>query len=250
MPQTTINHPQTFTSELLGEIQAFLKQQEKKFPRDETLTIDLHCHDHNSSTPDELLGRILNIPETWLPSEDLIEILKGHGCDTFTVTNHNNARSCYELRERGVDVLTGAEFTCQVPDYRVGTHVLAYGFTPSQETMLEKLRSDIYRFQDYAAENDIPTIWAHPLYHYHRGEMPPIEFFEKMALVFERFDTITVLVDEFNCGPDRFVEIVDGPDHPPVVVGVIDPVYVPLFEHDKKAVPVLDQGLEGGIHHF
>jgi glycosyltransferase involved in cell wall biosynthesis len=228
MPETTINHPQTFTNELLDELQAFLKQQEKKFPRDETLTIDLHCHDHNSSTPDELLGRILNIPETWLPSEDLIEILRGHGCDTFTVTNHNNARSCYELRERGIDVLTGAEFTCQVPDYRVGIHVLAYGFTPNQETMLEKLRSDIYRFQEYAVGNDIPTIWAHPLYHYHRGEMPPIEFFEKMALVFERFevmngqrdtwqnmlakifvdtlkrDNIDALAKKFKIPPDRY----------------------------------------------
>ncbi len=190
MTEATMNHPRTFTNELLSELDTFLAKQEKKFPGDETLTIDLHCHDHNSSTPDELLGRILNIPETWLPSEDLIDILKGHGCDTFTVTNHNNARSCHELREKGIDVLTGAEFTCQVPDYRVGIHVLAYGFTPNQETMLDKLRSDIYRFQEYALANDIPTIWAHPLYHYHRGEMPPLDFFEKMALVFERFEVM------------------------------------------------------------
>lgn len=185
-----MNHERTFSKELMGELHGFLKQQEKKFPRDETLTIDLHCHDYNSNTPDELLGRILNIPETWLPSEDLVDILKSHGCDTFTVTNHNNARSCYDLRDKGVDVLTGAEFTCQVPDYRVGIHVLAYGFTPNQESVLEKLRNDIYRFQEYAVGNDIPTIWAHPLYHYHRGEMPPLDFFEKMALIFERFEVM------------------------------------------------------------
>ncbi len=185
-----MKNTQTFNNELLGELQAFLKQQEMKFTRKDTLTIDLHCHDHNSSTPDELLGRILDIPETWLPSEDLFEILTNHGCDTFTVTNHNNARSCYELREKGVDMLTGAEFTCQVPDYRVGIHVLAYGFTPNQEAVLDRLRGDIYRFQEYAVENDIPTIWAHPLYHYHRGEIPPIDFFDKMALVFERFEVI------------------------------------------------------------
>ena len=185
-----MDHPKTFHEELSRELDSFLKKQVTKYPADKTLTIDLHCHDHNSSTPDELLGRILNIPETWLPSGNLIDVLKNHGCDTFTVTNHNNARSCYELRESGIDVLTGAEFTCQVPDYRVGIHVLAYGFTPNQEKTLDKLRPDIYRFQEYAVENDIPTIWAHPLYHYHRGEIPPIDFFDKMALVFERFEVI------------------------------------------------------------
>src|SRR5208337_3147254 len=53
-----------------------------------------------------------------------------------------------------------------------------------------KLRSDIYKFQEYALAQDIPTIWAHPLYHYHRGEVPPLDFFSKMALVFERFEVI------------------------------------------------------------
>jgi predicted metal-dependent phosphoesterase TrpH len=91
------------------------------------LSIDLHCHDYNSDTPDELLGRILGVPETWLPSEELIETLSLHGCTAYTVTNHNNARSCYELREKGIDVLTGAEFSCIVPDYGIGIHVLAYG---------------------------------------------------------------------------------------------------------------------------
>ena len=179
-----------FTRELLSELNSFLIKQAIRFPREETLTIDLHCHDHNSSAPDEQLGRILGIPETWLTSDELIDVLKNHGCDTFTVTNHNNARSCHELRERGIDVLTGAEFTCQVPDYRIGIHVLAYGFTPKQEKTLDKLRTDIYRYQDYTRENDIPTVWAHPLYHYHRKEIPPIDFFDKMALVFERFEVI------------------------------------------------------------
>lgn len=179
-----------FTDELLHELNSFLKKQAARFPREETLTIDLHCHDHNSSTPDEQLGRILGIPETWLTSDELIDVLENHGCDTFTVTNHNNARSCHELRERGIDMLTGAEFTCQVPDYRIGIHVLTYGFTPNQEKTLDKLRSDVYRFQEYARENDIPTIWAHPLYHYHRKGIPPMDFFDKMALVFERFEVI------------------------------------------------------------
>jgi len=175
---------------IIQEQDTYLASQKKKYPEAELLTIDLHCHDHNSNVPDELLGRILNVPETWLESERLIRVLEEHGCDTFTVTNHNNARSCYELADKGIDVLTAAEFSCMVPDYRIGIHVLTYGFTPAQEEKLKNLRSDLYRFLDYTCENDIPTIWAHPLYHYHAKGVPPLEFFDKMSLLFERFEVI------------------------------------------------------------
>lgn len=164
--------------------------KKKRFPAHEILTIDLHCHDYNSNVPDEQLGRILGIPETWLPTQELISTLKIHGCDTYTVTNHNNARSCYQLLDKGVDVLVGAEFSCTVPDYKVGIHVLTYGFTPEQEIKLNKYRNDIYKFLDYTLENDLPTIWAHPLYHYKSKGIPPMEFFDKMALLFERFEVI------------------------------------------------------------
>jgi hypothetical protein len=77
-----------------------------------------------------------------------------------------------------------------VPDFSVGIHVLAYGFTPEQEVKLEKLRRNIYRFQEYARAENIPTTWAHPLYHYATKENPPQEFFNKMLLVFERFEML------------------------------------------------------------
>ncbi|MCP4136350.1 MAG: glycosyltransferase [bacterium] len=185
-----MNYQKKFHHELIGELNTFLKAEAKKYPENDLLTIDLHCHDYNSKTPDELLGRILSVPETWLKSEDCISMLKNNGCDTFTMTNHNNAESCYELREKGIDVLTGAEFSCMVPDYKVGIHVLTYGFTPKQEKILYKLRNDIYKFQEFTAEQDIPTIWAHPLYHYSSKGVPPFEFFEKMALLFQRFEVL------------------------------------------------------------
>jgi len=162
-PEKQIN---TFQKELLTELDIFLTTQRAVYPLDETLKIDLHCHDFNSDIPDELLGRILNLPETWTTTEQLLETLKKNGCDTFTVTNHNNSRSCHQLQEKGFDVLPGAEFSVTVPDYNIGIHVLAYGFTPEQEKMLMKLRKNVYSFQEFACENNIPTTWAHPLYHY------------------------------------------------------------------------------------
>jgi len=179
-----------FQKMLKEELEKFLLTQKEKFPAEEVLKIDLHCHDHNSDVPDELIGRILDVPETWLPSKNLINNLKRSDCEAFTITNHNNARSCYALQEKGFDVLTAAEFSCFVPDFGTGIHVLTYGFTPEQEKKLEKLRKNIYHFQEYARSCDIPTIWAHPLYHYAKKENLPQDFFEKMLLIFERFEML------------------------------------------------------------
>jgi len=196
-----------FHNYVVEELESFLAVQAERYPAEDVLTIDLHCHDYNSNIPDEILGRILGVPETWLPTDDLISTLGKHGCDTFTVTNHNNARSCYELRDNGFDVVTGAEFSCYVPDYGTGIHVLTYGFTPRQEKQLNKLRYDIYKFQEFTAEHDIPTIWAHPLYHYTSKGVPPLEFFYKMALLFERFEVLNGQRDTWqNMLVKRWVE--------------------------------------------
>lgn len=180
----------SFHSELTNELQSFLKSQKEKFPIEETLKIDLHCHDYNSDVPDELIGRILNVPETWLPTERLIKRLEKNKVNAITITNHNNARSCFEQIELGNDVLVGAEFSCTVPDFNIGIHVLTYGFTKEQEVILNKLRRNVYQFLQYTHANDLPTIWAHPLYHYNVQKTPSFDFLSKMVLLFERFEIL------------------------------------------------------------
>ncbi|MBD8389333.1 glycosyltransferase [Dysgonomonas sp. BGC7] len=179
-----------FQENLKNELDKFLSIQENRFPKEDILKIDLHCHDYNSDVPDELIGRILRVPETWLSSERLLQELEKNGCDALTITNHNNARSCYILQDKGVDVLTAAEFSCWVPDFEIGIHVLTYGFTPDQEVQLNKLRKNVYLFLQYTRIHNIPTVWAHPLYHYSVKKMPPKDFFDKMMLIFERFETL------------------------------------------------------------
>jgi glycosyltransferase involved in cell wall biosynthesis len=120
----------------------------------------------------------------------LLDVLKKNKCDAFTITNHNNARSCFEQQDRGIDILTGAEFSCWVPDFHVGIHVLTYGFDPAQEGKLNKLRKNLYDFLEYTVSHDLPTIWAHPLYHYSSNGLPPMSFFNKLCLVFERFEVL------------------------------------------------------------
>lgn len=152
--------------------------------------IDLHCHDHNSNVPDEALGRLLGVPETWLPSEQLMATLEKAGMNAKTITNHNNARSCWELLDKGVDILPGAEFSCHIPDLDVGVHVLTYGFNPAQEEKLKVLRRDIYEFLEYAADYELPTVLAHPLDFYAPHGLPDIEKYEKIFLLFNNFEVM------------------------------------------------------------
>ena len=179
-----------FQENLKNSLDHFLSIQNNKFPEKDVLKIDLHCHDYNSNVPDELIGRMLRVPETWLSSERLIAELEKNGCNALTITNHNNARSCYIMQDKGFDVLTAAEFSCWVPDFEIGIHVLAYGFTLEQEVQLEKKKKSVYQFLQYACKHNIPTIWAHPLYHYASKRLPSKDFFDKMLLIFERFETL------------------------------------------------------------
>jgi len=179
-----------FQEDLKSNLDNFLSIQKNKYPEKDVLKIDLHCHDYNSNVPDELIGRMLRVPETWLSSERLIAELEKNGCDALTITNHNNARSCYIMQDKGFDILTAAEFSCWVPDFETGIHVLAYGFTPEQEVQLEKKKKSIYQFLQYARKHNIPTVWAHPLYHYAAKRLPSKDFFDKMLLIFERFETL------------------------------------------------------------
>jgi glycosyltransferase involved in cell wall biosynthesis len=179
-----------FIIEIKQALNAFLDRQQNQLPLQECLRIDLHCHDSNSDVPDELLGRMLRLPETWLPKEHLIRTLRKNEMDAFTVTNHNNARSCWQLMEKGEDILVGAEFTCVIPDYDVRIHVLAYGFSPDQEARLLRFSCNIYQFLEYAISEDIPTILAHPLHFYSPKGQPPPELFEMLGLLFERFEVV------------------------------------------------------------
>ncbi len=179
-----------FRSSLHDEFQQYLASEANKYDRNNCLKMDFHCHDRNSDIPDELWGRILGLPETWLKTRKLVKILKGNGCDVITITNHNNARSCWELQELGHDVLAAAEFTCHFQEYDLFVHVLTYGFTREQETILNKKREDIYEFLRYTARHDIPVVLPHPLYFYTRNEKIDLTLFEKMAVMFQRFEVL------------------------------------------------------------
>lgn len=180
----------SFRQRLQIEFQSYLREQAQRFNPADRLKIDFHCHDRNSDVPDELWGRILGLPETWLETRDLVKRLRSNGCELLTVTNHNNARSCWQLLDQGHDVLVGAEFTCHFQEYELYLHVLTYGFTPEQEVVLNRKRRNIHDFLRYAREHDIPVILPHPLYFYTRSEQLRVDLFEKLAVMFQRYEVL------------------------------------------------------------
>jgi len=135
----------TFRQELRRQLETLVAKSAARFDADETIRIDLHCHDLNSDVPDEVLGRILHWPETWVSTEDVRSALQRSGAQALTITNHNNARSCWALQDLGIDVLPAAEFTCIVPDFDVHIHVLTYGLEPADEVRLNALRHNRLR---------------------------------------------------------------------------------------------------------
>lgn len=179
-----------FRGEVREKLSLLLSERRGQAPGDNAVRIDLHCHDHNSNKPSETIGKMLAASETWLPTEELIRTLKQNGVLCPTITNHNNARSCWRLLEKGVDVLVGAEFTCTLPEDDIQFHVLTYGFDPNQEKTLNSLRTNIYGFLDFTLENNLATILAHPLFFYGNGKTPDPAIMDKLCLLFERFEVV------------------------------------------------------------
>lgn len=187
---TSNGNKSEFRANLAAEFKAYMQTTEQHINHKDCLKVDLHCHDHNSDIPDELWGRILRLPETWLKTKKLVKLLQAQNNDVVTITNHNNARSCWALQDKGIDVLVGAEFTCYFPEYELFIHVLTYGFSREQEKILNVKRNNIYEFLKYTAGNDIPVILPHPLYFYTKNEKIDLGLFEKFAVMFSRFEVL------------------------------------------------------------
>lgn len=87
------NIKSTFRKSIKDDYNRFIMEQSGKYPINDCIKVDMHCHDYNSNVPDELWGRILKLPETWLKTKDLVKVINSNKCTLVTITNHNNARS-------------------------------------------------------------------------------------------------------------------------------------------------------------
>jgi hypothetical protein len=158
---------------------------------------DIHLHDEESRVPDEILGQLLGMSETWVTAVRVRDTQRSNGVDLLTITNHNNATACWKLLQQGRDVLPAAEFTCALASpFKLQVHVLAYGFTPDHEVRLNSLRGNLFNFLLYCRQQDIPTTLAHPTDFY--AKKLAIGNFDLLYLLFDRFELINGQRSAFN----------------------------------------------------
>ncbi|CRX38049.1 PHP domain-containing protein [Estrella lausannensis] len=97
---------------------------------------DLHCH---STCSDGTLS-----------PEQLIELAISKGLKGLSITDHDSIEAYHSidssLHESKIELITGAEFTTN--HLGVSVHVLAYGFSPSDEGILELSRTHKIRREE------------------------------------------------------------------------------------------------------
>jgi len=111
------------------------------------------------------------------------------GMSFVTITDHNEIAGSVLLKEKYPDkVFTGVEVTTYFPDSGCKIHVLVYGLTEAQFTMISKIRSDVYELRDYLKEQDLAHSVAHATYSI--NDKLTLENLERLFLLFDYFEGI------------------------------------------------------------
>lgn len=151
--------------------------------------VDLHVHSAFSSHPSEWFLQRLGASESYTDPETIVREAFRSGMTFVTVTDHNEIAGSVMLKEKYPrQVFTGAEMTTYFPDNGCKVHLLVYGLSEQQFSMVDKLRPDIYQLRDYLREQDLAHAVAHATYAVNRKLS--LETIEKLILLFDYFEGI------------------------------------------------------------
>lgn len=153
--------------------------------------MDMHCHSRASSKPVNKAVGFLGIAESYSPPEKVYDQAKARGMDLVTITDHDTCAGALELHERGFQgFIVGQEVSVFFPEDRCLIHVTVWDLTPDLAEQINELelRSDVYKFAHWLAENDLPHAFAHPLYI--QNSRLTLEHLEKCALLFKGWEVL------------------------------------------------------------
>ena len=105
----------------------------------------------------------------------------------MTVSDHNCIRGALEIAHLPGEFLSN-EVTTYFPENGSKVHILVTGISEEQFRMIQELRADIYRLQEYLTGEDIVSSVAHVLFRVN-GRLT-IDQFERLLLLFPRFELI------------------------------------------------------------
>ena len=148
---------------------------------------DLHVHSKHSDRPSEWFLRRIGAPESFVEPRELYAALRERGMDFVTITDHNSLGGSLEIADLPNTFLS-SELTTYFPEDGCKIHCLVWGVTESQFADLQQARQNIYDLQSALRRHDILHGIAHPLFRV--NEKLTVEHFEKLILMFDRFEGI------------------------------------------------------------
>jgi hypothetical protein len=157
---------------------------------------DLHVHSKYSNRPSEWFLRRIGAPESFMEPLEVYNACKAAGMDYVTISDHNcicGAKSIAHLP----GTFISSELTTYFPENGCKIHCLVSGITEKQFHEMSKLRENIYDLQHYMKENRVIHTIAHPLFSI--NDKLTIELFEKLMVMFNRFEGINGSRDSRAC---------------------------------------------------
>jgi len=161
-----------------------------------TSRADLHVHSKYSDRPSEWFLRRIGAPESFMEPLEVYNACKAAGMDYVTISDHNCIRGALEIAHLS-DTFISSELTTYFPENGCKIHCLVSGITAGQFPILSELRENIYDLQNYLNQNNIIHSIAHPLFRV--NDKLSVELFEKLILLFNRFEGINGSRDPRAC---------------------------------------------------
>lgn len=148
---------------------------------------DVHVHSKHSDRPSEWILRRIGAPESYVEPLDVYQRARERGMQFVTISDHNCIAGALEIAHLPGTFLS-TEVTTYFPEDGCKVHCLVLGISEAQFAMIQELRPNIYEFQRYLIKEEIVYSVAHPLYRV--NDRLTVEHFEKLILLFNRFEGI------------------------------------------------------------
>ena len=174
-----------------------------------TARADLHVHSKHSNQPTEWILRQLRAPESFTEPLEIYRLCRERGMDFVTISDHDTIDGALEIAHLPGTFLS-CEVTAELPEDRCEVHVLVLGIDEEQHREIQRLRRNLYELRDYLREKDILCSVAHPLFRV--NDRLTLEQFEKLLVLFDRFETLNGMHDRHLNGMARRILTALTPD--------------------------------------
>jgi glycosyltransferase involved in cell wall biosynthesis len=170
---------------------------------------DLHIHSRYSDRPSEWFLRRIGAPESFMEPREVYKRCREAGMDFVTISDHNCIKGALEIADLPGTFIS-SELTTYFPENGCKLHVLVTGITGKQFEYMQELRENIYDLREYIIQNDVIASVAHPLFTV--NERMTVDLFEKMLLMFNRFEGINGSRNPRACATFRVITAALTPD--------------------------------------